>query len=78
MLWQPGRFQGPDEDGSERDPRRPCELPAGSSGAWRGAQIHQPPQAHPSHRLRNLQYHCAHLRDVGECSADFIMTQQQF
>lgn len=76
LLRLSGGTQDPDEDGPQHGPGRSRQLHAGSAGARRGAETHQPPQAGPGHGVRHLQRVRHHLRPRGE-QADHDLTRRQ-
>lgn len=66
VLCQPGRWQGPDEDGPGAGAGGPCQLPAGGASARRRAQARQPACPGSHHGVRHLQRHSPRLRPHGK------------
>ena len=66
MLCQPGRLQGPDEDGLGAGAGRPCQLPVGGASARRRAQAHQRTCSGSPHGVRHLQRHSPGVRPAGK------------
>lgn len=70
VLCQPGRWQGPYEDGPGAGASRPCQLPARGASARRCAQAHQPACPGSHHGVRHLQCHSPGVRTYGK---DYVL-----